>query len=181
MAELSTDNQSTVSEKNSCGVFGLILSIIGICLCGFWLFSVPGLILSLIGLRKEPRKAATAGAIIGGIGTIAFLIIGPLMLGIMLPALAQAMTAARHSRTSVHILAVQNGSDAYYGDHNKKYPTSFDELEDGSYILHEHTIDAWDKPMQFEGGGKTKPVITSAGPDGEFNTDDDVQQKDGTE
>ena len=177
MAELSTDNQSTVSEKNSCGVLGLVLSIIGICLCGLWLFSVPGLILSLIGLRKEPRTAATAGAIIGSVGTIAFLIIGPLMLGIMLPALANARTAARHIQTRSNIHAVQTGSDAYYGEH-KKYPKSFDELEDGSYILHEHTIDAWDKPMQFEGGGKTKPVITSAGNDGEFNTDDDVTTKD---
>ena len=180
MAELSTDNQTTVSEKNSCGVFGLILSIIGICLCGFWLFSVPGLILSLIGLRKEPRKAATAGAIIGGIGTIAFLIIGPLVLGIMLPAFATASTRAREIMVNAQIHGIHVGSDAYYGDH-QSYPTSFAELEDGSYITNELTIDPWDNQLQFEGGGKTKPVITSAGPDGEFNTDDDVQQKDGTE
>jgi competence protein ComGC len=176
MSEISTEHQKTVSEKNSCGVFGLVLSIIGICFCGIWLFSIPGLILSMIGLRKEPRKAATAGAIIGGVGTIAFLFIAPLMLGIMLPAFATAVNAAKQAKTHVHILAVQNGSDAYHADH-QKYPSSFNDLENGSYILHDSTQDAWGKQMQFKGGGDTKPTITSAGEDGEFGTEDDVEQK----
>ena len=159
-------------EGNRCGVIGLVFSIIGLALCGLWLLTIPGFILSLIGLRKEPRKAATAGAIIGGVGFFVF----PLLVAIMLPALATARTVAKRAITSDHMVNVQHGSDAYYADH-QRYPTSFDELESGSYIKHDQTMDSWGKTMQFEGGGDAKPVITSAGEDGEFGTQDDVTEK----
>jgi len=177
MAEISTENTETQSEKNSCGVLGLIFSIIGICLCGLWLFSIPGLILSLIGLRKEPRKAATAGVIIGGVGTVAFLFIGSLMIGITLPAVANARQIAKKIKTQYSIHSVQLGSTKYRADHNA-YPTSMQELQDGTYITSSDTQDAWDHQLRFTGGGNTRPVITSAGRDGEFDTDDDVAEKD---
>lgn len=171
MAELSNEHQIPTSEKNLCGVIGLVFSIIGLLLCGLWVLTIPGVILSLIGLRKEPRTAATAGAIIGGVGFLMF----PLIVAILLPLLSVTQGAANRARTYVHINAVQEASDRYRSDH-QSYPTSFDELENGAYITDDFTQDAWGKQMQFSGGGDTKPTIASAGEDGTFGTADDVER-----
>ncbi len=173
MAELTSEQGTTPNGKNTCGVLGLIFSIVGFCLCGTWLFTIPGIILSLIGLRKEPRKAATAGAIIGGIGFLIF----PLMVAILLPAVSNARHTARIMQSNYKIHSIQSGSEQYHAEHNA-YPTSMDQLQDGGYINADDRNDAWDNPYRFEGGGKTAPVITSAGKDGEFGTDDDVYKKD---
>ena len=55
---------------NGLGVAGLVVSILGVLTLG--LLSVFGLALSLIALRREPRTAATIGAILGGVGLLAF-------------------------------------------------------------------------------------------------------------
>ena len=174
-AEISTPTDETQQQTgtNRCGVIGMILSIVGVCTCGLWLFTIPGLIISLIGLRKEPKTAAITGSVLGGIGILEFLILGPLMLGILLPALARAQNMARETKTESHITLIHHASDAYHAKHNK-YPKSFEKLQDGEYIDSESTMDAWDHQMTFEGGGKSSPIITSAGRDGEFGTDDDL-------
>jgi len=171
MAELSNEHQIPTSKKNSCGVIGLVFSIIGLLLCGLWVLTIPGVILSLIGLRKEPRTAATVGAIIGGVGMLIF----PLIVAILLPLISVTQGAANRARTYVHINTLERGSDAYHADH-QKYPSSFEDLEKGAYITAESTQDAWGNQMQFSGGGDTKPTITSAGEDGTFGTVDDVER-----
>ncbi len=178
-AEISTPTTETPtpSGSNTCGVIGMILSIIGVCLCGLWLFTIPGLIISLIGLRKEPKTAAITGSVLGGIGILEFLILGPLFLAIFLPAVARAQGAARITKTNSNIRFVHTASDMYHADHSQ-YPNSFDDLQDGYYIDRQSTKDAWDNPLKFEGGGKSSPVITSAGRDGEFGTDDDLTPSD---
>jgi competence protein ComGC len=172
MAELSNEHQILKSEKNSCGVIGLVLSIAGLVLCGLWLLTIPGVILSLIGLRKEPRKAATTGTIIGGVGILIF----PLIVAILLPLVSIAQGAAKRATTYVHMHTIQSASDEYHADY-KKYPSSFDDLEKGAYITSDSTQDAWGKQMQFKGSGDTKPTITSAGEDGAFGTVDDLKQQ----
>ena len=164
---------NTTTGSNSTGVFGLILSIIGVCMCGLWLFTIPGLILSLIGLRKEPRTAATVGTVLGGIGILEFLILGPLMLGIFLPALAKAREHAQVTQTEEKIHIIMSASDVYKSD-NGKYPTSLEKLEKDKLVELKDTKDPWNNTFHFEGGGNTKPVITSSGRDGEFGTDDDL-------
>jgi competence protein ComGC len=173
----TTSTPPTQSESNRLGVIGLIVSIVGVCLCGFWLLTIPGLILSLIGLRKEPRTAAIAGSIFGGIGILEFLVLGPLLLGIFLPALAGAMEKAKEIKTVAIIQHIENASTLYKTD-NGTYPTSFNELEQGDFIMQEDTKDAWGHEFTFDGGGSTKPVIKSAGSDGEWGTEDDLSIED---
>jgi competence protein ComGC len=172
---MNEDVQAT-PQGNRAGVIGLILSIIGVCLCGLWLLTIPGLIVSLVGLRKEPRTAAIAGTILGGIGVLQFLIFGPLMFGIMLPSLSTARENARESVTRSKIQEIHMGSTAYQAD-NGRHPNSFDELTNGEYISSDTTQDAWDNPMQFEGGGDSRPKVTSAGSDGVFDTEDDIHSQ----
>ena len=173
MQEEHSPTRPTQTGSNRLGVAGLIISIVGVCLCGFWLLTIPGLILSLIGLRKEPRTAAIAGSVLGGVGIMEFLFIAPLMLGLLLPALSRAQMKAKEIHTNATIHLIEVASETYKID-NGKYPTSFAELEQSHIIVPDDTKDAWNHEMKFEGGGNTKPVITSAGVDGEFGTEDDL-------
>jgi competence protein ComGC len=142
-------------------------------MCGLWLLTIPGLILSIIGLRKEPRTAATVGTIFGGIGIIEFILLGPLMLGILLPALASARDSAQKQITTNRIHAVQTASETFKAD-NGEYPTSMDQLEEAKLLPPKEAKDSWDNGLKLVGGGETKPVVTSSGPDGEFGTEDDL-------
>jgi len=181
-ADISTPQPEPIKESSSnpCGIVGVVLSIIGVCACGLWLFSIPGLILSLIGLRKEPRTTAIVGTIFGGIGIIEFIILGPLMLGILLPALARARDSAKQMVTTSHIQAIESASETFKAD-NGSYPTSLLELENSKLINPKVTKDAWENAIKLAGGGDTRPVITSAGKDGLFDTDDDLPNQDAGE
>lgn len=170
---VQTEETNEPSGSNRCGVIGLVLSIVGVCMCGLWLLTIPGLVLSIIGLRKEPRTAATVGTIFGGIGIIEFIIMGPLMLGILLPSLASARDSAQKQITTNRIHAVQTASETFKAD-NGEYPTSMDQLENAKLLPPKETKDSWDNGLKLVGGGETKPVITSSGSDGEFGTEDDL-------
>ena len=60
---------------------------------------------------------------------------------------------------------------------NGVYPTSIDALKEAILLKSGDTIDSWDNPLRFTGGGKTKPLITSSGRDGEFGTEDDLPSR----
>ena len=170
---VQTEETNEPTGSNWCGVIGLVLSIVGVCMCGLWLLTIPGLILSIIGLRKEPRTAATVGTIFGGIGIIEFILLAPLMLGIFLPALVSARDSAQERITTYRIHAVQTASETFKAD-NGEYPTSMDQLEEAKLLPPKEAKDSWDNGLKLVGGGETKPVITSSGPDGEFGTEDDL-------
>lgn len=55
-------------QSNSMGLAGFIISLVGWVSCG--VLCPIGLVLSLIGLRKQPRGFAVAGVILGGLGCI---------------------------------------------------------------------------------------------------------------
>ena len=73
---------------------------------------------------------------------------------------------------------VEEALVAYSMKHGGKYPDSLEpltqETEDEDALLQGGTEDPWGTPIQFEKRGKKRPLITSAGPDGEFGTDDDI-------
>ena len=61
-------------KENGFGLAGFIVSIAGLLLCG--IPSVFGVILSLLGLRKEPKGLAIAGLIIGLVGLLELVLLG---------------------------------------------------------------------------------------------------------
>jgi hypothetical protein len=76
---------------------------------------------------------------------------------------------------------IQTASDKYKND-NGVYPTSIDALKEANLLKSGDTIDSPDNPLKFTGRGKTKPLITSSGRDGEFGTEDDLlSRKDNAE
>jgi hypothetical protein len=164
---------SPIAYRNRAGVIGMVLSIIGFCLCGLWLLTIPGLILSLIGLRKEPRTAAIAGSIVGAIGVLEFFVMGPLVLAIFLPAFSRARANALEIVTIKQIQVIEEACSDYK-EVNQQYPTSLDVLVQGNYFDDEIANDHWGNQIRLEINGNTAPVITSAGPDGIFDTEDDL-------
>lgn len=61
--------QQIVREgSNSAGLAGFVISLVGLLSCG--LLSPVGLIISMMGLKREPKGLAIAGVVIGLVGSL---------------------------------------------------------------------------------------------------------------
>ena len=68
-----------VRRRNGVAVAGFVLSLLGLIFCWFPILNfflvVPGLILSFIGVFREPRGKAVAGLILSAIAILTFIIL----------------------------------------------------------------------------------------------------------
>jgi general secretion pathway protein G len=90
----------------------------------------------------------------------------------------QHIETARITATRTSIAEIEKACQIYSMQHNGKFPNAIEELtastDDKEGLLKEGNItDAWGTQFQFTKTGK-KIKITSAGPDGEFGTADDL-------
>lgn len=101
-----------------------------------------------------------------------------LLVAVLIPNVTGKMNEARIASARVQIKNVEEALVAYSMKHGGKYPDSLEpltqETEDEDALLQGGTEDPWGTPIQFEKRGKKRPLITSAGPDGEFGTEDDI-------
>lgn len=173
MNEPITDSPQE-AEGNRAGVIGLVLSCIGLFIC---IFALPGLVISIIGSRKQPKTAAVVGIVLGSIGMLQALLIIPLAIGLLLPALSKARMQAREMQESrqineAHRSLVQYGqSDAYKAAEAEGKPHAEWNSEN---VKKQLGNDSWGNAYRVEGDGTTVPKISSAGPDGVHDTEDDV-------
>ena len=88
------------------------------------------------------------------------------------------------SMQTASITTAEAGARSLYGDcvtyqmKHKKYPTSLDQLCEGDDPILESDkplYDPWDNKYELEMKGKNRLIIKSAGPDGEFGTEDDIR------
>jgi general secretion pathway protein G len=109
-------------------------------------------------------------AIIGMLGAVA------------VPAYINYLADARRETTRALIKSVDDALVTYNAKHGGKYPDSLDvltqETEDEDAILQGGIDDPWGNELKYEKRGKKRPLLTSAGPDGEFGTDDDITNLD---
>jgi len=153
---------------NGMGVAGFIISLCGLaCAIGFPI----GLILSLIGLRREPKGFAIAGTIIGAIGTAGLLIVA-LIYGAMLGgcALCAGVGAAIQipiDNTHSTIMDAKQAIDEFQ-TLNGRLPTE----EEAEELIGDMT-DGWDNKLRYEIDGEEYD-IRSAGPNGLFDDFDDI-------
>ncbi len=101
-----------------------------------------------------------------------------LLVAVLIPNVTGKMNDARIASARVQIKNVEEALVAYSMKHGGKYPDSLDtltqETDDEDALLQGGTEDPWGNTLQFEKRGKKRPLITSAGPDGEFGTEDDI-------
>ena len=88
------------------------------------------------------------------------------------------------SMQTASITTAEAGARSLYGDcvtyqmKHHKYPTSLDQLCEGDEPILESDkplYDPWDNKYELEMKGKNRLIIKSAGPDGEFGTEDDIR------
>lgn len=170
----SATNISKQTAGNKAGVIGLVLSCLGLFIC---IFSLPGLIISIIGTRKEPKTPAIIGVVLGSIGMLMGLLLIPLAIGLLLPALAKSRDLARKMQESRQIDQAHRGmlqygdSDAYKATEAAGKPHAAWNSEN---VKKDLGNDSWGNAYRVEGDGSTVPKINSAGPDGVHDTEDDI-------
>ncbi len=172
--------ESNASTWNGLAVFGFCLSLIGLFI-PTGIVSLLGLLISLVALTRPPRGFAIFGVLLGLLGTLFwFTLMIALLVAGMLGAIAMLIVMA------VFFVFVQPETLAVSSDmmniliasaeHEKErgaLPESVDDLE----LERMHRIDPWGMPYRLVlTDDRELPLdIVSAGPDGEFDTDDDIR------
>ena len=103
-----TGTRTANSGTNGIGLAGFIVSLAGLVLCILPACPV-GLILSIIGIRRNPRGFAIAGLVLGIIGTVPMIVI-PIVWGtVILAFLSTPPSAGAHAKTQA---ALEKGGQA---------------------------------------------------------------------
>ena len=109
-------------------------------------------------------------AIIGMLGAVA------------VPAYMSHLKEARVATARELIKSVETALNMYSMKHGGKYPDSLEaltqETDDEEALLQGDYVDPWGQELKYEKQGKKRPLLTSAGPDEEFGTEDDLTNKD---
>lgn len=154
------------SGTNGLGIAGLVTSILGILTCG--VLSPISLLLSLFGLTKKPKGMAIAGTVISLIGVILLATVGyTVVKGLLLARDVGVPMAATTFKVMEAKLKIESDRDA-----NKALP---DDAQGNALIA--GVKDGWEHPFQYKRIDDTHYEIRSAGPDGQFNTADDMKDE----
>jgi len=152
--------QHAPRPTNGIGTAGFVVSLVGIVLCG--LISPIGLVLSIIGLGREPKGLAIAGTVIGGIGTLLLPVV-ILVVWVTVPEaqIEGSKAIVKEAASKIEALQKEGGE-----------PPRVDEAEE---VLDQY-IDLYGKRLRYEPTEEGFRV-RSAGKDREFDTDDDIVEE----
>jgi hypothetical protein len=164
--------QSPQPSSNGLGVAGFVLSLVGYVTCG--LLCPLGVILSAVGLRKEPRGLAIAGLVLGLIGSVVplalFLIWGISIFSCLTLGGAGAVAVRLEARTATAITDARNQIETYRTTHGA-LP---DDIGGNTEIMSDR--DAWGHSLRYKRLNANQFEIRSSGSDGIFETSDDRTQ-----
>jgi|GEM_PF-3544496 len=158
------------AESNGLGIAGFVVSLAGIVVCGGFLCPI-GLILSLVGLGKEPRGFAIAGTILGLLGTAIAAFVVMMAVGVIGAGWNFAQMFNGYAMTYNNMYTASNEIDQYYSNNNNTLPDE----PTGTQLVSTYS-DEWGTPIQYHPssnqGGDYE--LVSAGPDMQFGTNDDI-------
>jgi hypothetical protein len=165
-----------VAERNTLGLVGFIISLVGLVLTGGILCPI-GLILSLVAIGRQPRGFAIAGVILGFLGTcggvLAVLVFGAVILAALgIGAAAMFVAMAEPERMEITIDMAQIAERIEQERHRGDYlPASLTALNLPSETL----VDPWGNNYEYT-LTEEKPGydIISYGPDGQIASLDDI-------
>jgi hypothetical protein len=181
MSQTNTAGSAPRNQTNGWGIAGFIVSLVGFVLsCGC--LSPIGLVLSIIGLFREPRGFAIAGLILGILGSFWLILAVFLIPAIAIAIVGAALAAAGMAGLAAVFEMGIDGAQIYqaverYRADTGQFPAQIEDLQ----IADEAVLtDPWDMPYRIElvldaDTGQEAPWLVSAGPDAVFGTDDDIQ------
>ncbi|MFW6067507.1 MAG: type II secretion system protein [Myxococcota bacterium] len=89
-------------------------------------------------------------------------------------AVVPRLEKARVDSTKTDAQSIRSAAILFLGENPGAECPSMDDLVQGGYIdASKRTTDAWDNDFQVECEGND-PMVVSAGPDGQFGTEDDI-------
>ena len=101
---------------------------------------------------------------------------------VVVPNLMGGLDDSRLTAAREVIQSVETALNMYSMKHGGKYPDSLEaltqETDDEEALLQGDYVDPWGQELKYEKQGKKRPLLTSAGPDEEFGTEDDLTNKD---
>ncbi|MBC22458.1 MAG: hypothetical protein CMJ32_00880 [Phycisphaerae bacterium] len=147
-------------RSNTMGVVGLIFGILGLLTCG--LLSTFGLIFSIIGLSKSRNGTAIAGLVMSILG---FLMIIPLLIGLLLPALSKARQVAQQSSA---VVSASNTIATWKSEHDGTLPS---DQEANENLL--PGIEKMHGSIHYAKLGDDRYSLSFPGIDGQHGTPDD--------
>ena len=162
-----------IKRTNWWGISGLMVSIGGLLTCG--LFAPFGLLISLIGLGRGPRKAAIAGTILSLVG---------MSITASIDTGSINHQRLRHQQRSEAKQAIILSQQVKQGEQKlltaladlKSYRTqnegALPEAIDGNLLMIRHK-DPWGQELRYE-VEINQATVRTAGPDGDFDTPDDL-------
>ena len=150
---------------NRLGRNGLWTSLFGLFTCG--LLSPVGLFMSLAALSRKPRGAATAGVLLGLLGSLWLGLLGSLAVGAAMSAAALEQAKLEH-RTEAAMTAAEKVV-RQYEEETGRVPEG---IEGNKLVLQFN--DAWNNSLRYDLETDGRFLIRSAGPDAEFDTKDDL-------
>lgn len=160
--------------RNRLAVIGFTLSMLGFLTCG--ISGMAGAIISAAALRQKPRAFAIAGVIVG---LMQLCILTPLMLGLLLPALARARENARAIKVELDLMRYQMAIESMRS--GGIVPSDPESIRlragapaDEALPAADPWGNAWRVTVDPESGHAR---IESAGRDGIFDTGDDVKPR----
>ena len=165
---------------NGLAIFGFCLSLVGLFI-PTGIVSLLGLLISLVALTRPPRGFAIFGVLLGLLGTlfwftlmIALLVTG--MLGAIAFLIAMAVFFVFVQPETLAVTSDMMNILIASAEHEREHGT-LPESVDGLQIERMHQIDPWGMPYRLVlTDDRDLPLeIISAGPDGEFDTDDDIR------
>ena len=156
---------------NRLAVIGFTLSMLGFVTCG--ISGMAGAIISAAALRQKPRAFAIAGVVVG---LLQLCILTPLMLGLLLPALAKARESARETKVELDLMRYQLAIESMRSSGIVPSDPESIRLRAGAPPDEALPVtDPWGNPWRVSTDPESGHArIESAGRDGLFDTDDDI-------
>ena len=155
-------------QENGFGLAGFIVSIAALFLCG--IPSIVGVLLSLIGLRKQPQGFAIAGLILGLVGLVE--IIGVGFLAFSAYQVGQQVAKSAGSLLQEFPVMIQLNQEAETIGNEWERLSHVPTQAEGDELL-KGKRDTMGNQLVYETDG-TSFSLRTAGADGTLDTDDDI-------
>lgn len=156
-------------SENSLGIAGFVISLLGIVTCG--LIAPVGLLLSLLALFKRPRGFATAGTVIGLLGSVWLALAGFLLIAGALGLKSAAESVVEELGPAATTYAAVTNASHDVLDYRKEHGDWPN--EDLGQEIADQYEDGYGTPLRYTRVGDMVLII-SAGKDREFATPDDM-------